>query len=99
MVQVTKQYEGKLNNVSVSPDGTHIYVGIRWTDPAVLPSPNGRPAKIEAVSNITIGDGKVRDGSDVIANAPANVVAAASSLSSLVVPLIEGLMTSGKIPP
>jgi len=99
MVQVTKQYDGKINSVSVSPDGSLVYVSIRWTDPKAAPTADGRPASIEAVSNIVISGGKLKDGNDVIGDAPANVTAAATSLATLVVPLVEGLMTSGKISP
>ena len=99
MVQVTKQYEGKINSVSVSPDGSLVYVSIRWTDPKAAPSADGRPTTIEAVSNVVIKSGKLSLANDVIADAPANVTAAATTLASLVVPLVEGLMTSGKISP
>lgn len=99
MVQVTKQYEGKINNVSVSPDGSLVYVGIRWTDPKAAPTADGRPASVEAVTNVVIKGGKLSVGNDAIADAPANVTAAATSLAALVVPLVEGLMTAGKISP
>ena len=99
MVQVTKKYEGKINSVSVSPDGSLVYVGLRWIDPSVDPLAITRRRTIETVSSIVIKGGKLNVDNEVRAEVPANISAAALTLASLVVPFIDGLMTSGKISP
>lgn len=105
MPQVTKTLNGTLNGISIAIDGASVYANVMWTDPSApamkipgapanAPTPPARPL---GISSVQIVGGKVMVNQNVIADAPAEIAAAASALASKTKMLVESLITSGKI--